>query len=69
MRATIEPHNHDTIAAIMEQLGTSNPSVAVNFVIHCYRVGTTVQKPLGEPKPQPVSMPAIDDFDDIPDWG
>jgi hypothetical protein len=39
MRATIEPHNQPAIAALMEQLGTNNPSVAVNFIINAYRLG------------------------------
>jgi hypothetical protein len=39
MRATIEPHNQPAIAALMEQLGTTNPSIAVNFVINIYRTG------------------------------
>lgn len=39
MRATIEPHNQPAIAALMEQLGTTNPSIAVNFIINAYRLG------------------------------
>jgi hypothetical protein len=39
MRATIEPHNQPAIAALMEQLGTTNPSIAVNFIINSYRTG------------------------------
>jgi hypothetical protein len=48
MRATIEPHNQPAIAALMEQLGTINPSIAVNFIINVYRTGNP-----GTAKPPP----------------
>jgi hypothetical protein len=64
MRATIEPHNQAAITALMEQFGTTNPSVAVNFIIHLYRTGQQAT-PIGNTaKPA-----AADGFDDVADWG
>lgn len=66
MRATIEAHNIPEITKIMEQLGTTNPSVAMNFIIHCYRTGKPESKVIDQPV-QAIAEP----FDElnIEDWG
>ena len=68
MRATIETHNQPAIERIMQTVGTTNPSVAVNYIINSYQLGQ-----VGNPAPQvstnqpPVPQP-IDDFAVIEDW-
>jgi hypothetical protein len=66
MRATIEAHNQDAIASLMQQLGTQNPSVAVNHVIHLYKTGFCkgFDSPKGK-ESESFDISAID----IPDWG
>lgn len=63
MRTTIEPHNQPAIAALMEQLGTTNPSVAVNFIIHSYRVGQPASPTPAvkqAPKPDMIDLSALE---------
>ena len=59
MRATIEPHNQPAIAALMEQLGTTNPSIAANYIINAYRLGQQ-----GTPSAA-IKQPAKDDDIDL----
>lgn len=67
MRATIEAHNQAAIEQVMQILGTTNPSVAVNYVINHYRLGQSETTPNSKPTTIQPSAP-IDDFSCVEDW-
>jgi hypothetical protein len=62
MRANIEAHHQPDIQALMVQLGTTNPSVAVNFIVSLWRTGPTVPPPSkpSPASPSPAAAPAQD---------
>jgi hypothetical protein len=70
MRATIEAHNQSAIEQVMQTLGTTNPSVAVNYIINHYRLGQSGAVPvLNAPISQTPLVQPIEDFAGIEDWG
>lgn len=70
MRVSIEKHHRDRIHRLMQQLGTDNPSVAVNYILGLWASGQLSSPP--PPNSVPLTSPATqtdDEFAGLLDWG
>lgn len=70
MRVSIEKHHRERINRLAQQLGTDNPSVAVNYILGLWASGQ-LSNTLPSSTPTAIPAPAAtdDEFAALLDWG
>lgn len=71
MRVSIEKHHRDRVFQLTQQLGSDNPSVAVNYILGLWASGQLASPPAFAVSPTlPSPARASDDeFAALLDWG
>ena len=70
MRVSIEKHHRDRVSQLAQQLGSDNPSVAVNYILGLWASGQLGPSPLNSiPPASPQQQSNDDEFAALLDWG